>query len=965
MIKLPKLLEEKLKQSPDLMSGVMKTFEAFEPWLEQSGMPFFPGFTDHSPRHINEVLSTASSLISDKSHELLSSADVAVLAIAVLLHDCGMHLTQDGFRALIAQQTPTLISGLQDKPWNQLWNDFLAEATRFSDERLLNIFGDTEPLNISNLDIKNLSERDCLLCGEFVRRHHARLAHEIAIDQVPMTNGNGLKIIGVDKDFCDLAGLIARSHGMSIRSTFLYLDSNYRIPEFREVKIPYLMAVLRISDYIQVQSDRAIRSLLSVKELRSPLSRQEWRNHFSVRDVSTRDIDPEAVFVHAAPADVKTYLRLTNLFKDIQRELDDSWATLGEVYGRLGELSQLGINIRRVKSNLDDSRRFATTVPYIPSKANFSTSGPDLLKLLVGPLYDYDYSIGIRELLQNAVDACKERSDLTKEEDQKVTVEIDVEEGGTGWITITDTGVGMSLETITKYFLVAGASFRNSDAWKRQHTDSHGQIKILRGGRFGVGALAAFLLGEEIHVKTRHMDSDETDGLEFSAKLDDPTIELRKTKTPSGTSIRIWVNNPKVMKHLSPHIHILNEEINQGEIIELSSWNKVDWYAQANPKVIFNWSGFVDVNYTFNNPRKIKVKATYQAKSGLIPLKANKDWNELPNPQPYNRIIWQYPPTKKINDHLIKQPRETIVNGIRIKNNDPYNSRSYLIIPNQEKFEDPGFLVFRPSIAISDPAGICPINLQRSQIAFDRMNVDEKIANEIIKNFIIDIVGSAPKKLTINSYKSYIKTITQDERLGFNSKIIPPIFSTKYGISLVTPRFLEELKIKKVFFVAAENTPKDLSISKMLEEGQALIISPTIFNEQAELTWFRSIFGSREYYWRSSQHGFPLVSHKNEAGFLSKNIWETINTKGRVSQNILKKIDHQSFSDGSVFACASDTEDIQKEVNYNLLDDLSNKISIENGLYIWDIEHINLHRLEKSPFCEFWTETIGSPLLAI
>lgn len=478
MIKLPVLFEKKLSESLTLAADVRKSFDVFEPWLEQSGMPFFPGFTDHSPRHINDVLSTAASLISDASHELLSAADVAVLCMSILLHDCGMHLTQDSFRHLVSDSRVPLVRGFGDLPWNQLWSDFLGEANRFGQDRLIAIFGDATPLRVGDFDIDNLTEKDCLLVGEFVRRHHTRIAHEIAIGGVARKAGVPLELIGFDSEIKDIAGLIARSHGMSIRSTFGYIEDNYHLLQaYRDIKIPYLMAILRIADYVQVKSERAIRTLLSVKELRSPISRQEWKAHFSVKDVSTVHADPEALFVHTAPPDVQTFIKLRDLFKDIQREMDESWATLGELYGRNIGLADLGLTVRRIRSNLDALEKFSKTVPYIPVKANFDSSGPDLLKLLVGPLYSYEYSVGIRELVQNSVDACKERIDVESKVFASdavarvcsITVDVEESEDGTGWISIVDDGIGMTLNTITRYFLIAGASFRNSDVWKKQH----------------------------------------------------------------------------------------------------------------------------------------------------------------------------------------------------------------------------------------------------------------------------------------------------------------------------------------------------------------------------------------------------------------------------------------------------------------------------------------------------------------
>jgi hypothetical protein len=60
--------------------------------------------------------------------------------------------------------------------------------------------------------------RDRVLIGEFIRRHHARLAHEIALVGVPGPTGNAIQLNALPPDLADLAGLIARSHGLGCES---------------------------------------------------------------------------------------------------------------------------------------------------------------------------------------------------------------------------------------------------------------------------------------------------------------------------------------------------------------------------------------------------------------------------------------------------------------------------------------------------------------------------------------------------------------------------------------------------------------------------------------------------------------------------------------------------------------------------------------------------------------------------
>ena len=74
--------------------------------------------------------------------------------------------------------------------------------------------------------------RDRLLVGEFIRRHHPRLAHEIALTGVPGPTSNRIGLENVSPDFAGLAGLIARSHGLPLRGCLKYLSST----DIREYK---------------------------------------------------------------------------------------------------------------------------------------------------------------------------------------------------------------------------------------------------------------------------------------------------------------------------------------------------------------------------------------------------------------------------------------------------------------------------------------------------------------------------------------------------------------------------------------------------------------------------------------------------------------------------------------------------------------------------------------------------------
>ena len=95
-------------------------------------------------------------------------------------------------------------------------------------------------------------------------------------------------------------------------------------------------------------------------------------------------------------------------------------------------------------------------------------------------MYGYDPSFGVRELLQNAIDACIELK--YKIEDLFAPlVEIHLEEkNGNHFFRISDNGKGMNIGEIKNYFLKAGSSFRNSTEWKIDYQTEEEEARVIQ-----------------------------------------------------------------------------------------------------------------------------------------------------------------------------------------------------------------------------------------------------------------------------------------------------------------------------------------------------------------------------------------------------------------------------------------------------------------------------------------------------
>jgi hypothetical protein len=421
------------------------------------------------------------------------------------------------------------VAEFDDKTWSELWTEYIYEAKRFSGKQRLKIFGDENikieaPL-LTNKD--KLNGIDKKLIGEFIRRHHPRIAHEISFVGLI---GKDNKVISFAsnletkyKDYKDLAGLLARSHGIEVRDTFDYLkkfsEEEWSFPY--SIQIVFLMTVIRLADYFQIESSRVSIQALKLKTFSSPVSELEHFKHLSIKFVKQSHIDSEALTVEADPKNSLLYIKLKELFKDIQHELDISWAVLGEVYGRENFEKKPNLKYRRIRSNLERKSKFSSNAHYVSERVVF-TSDEELPKLLIAPLYGDDPSFGVRELLQNSIDACREREieeNKTKNNYHAlIKVTIDKDEENKPFFEIKDNGRGMTLIELKNYFLKAGASFRKSADWQKKFVTDEGQAIVLRSGKFGVGVLAAFLIGEEINVCTKSIYS--SVGYKFKADID-------------------------------------------------------------------------------------------------------------------------------------------------------------------------------------------------------------------------------------------------------------------------------------------------------------------------------------------------------------------------------------------------------------------------------------------------------------
>lgn len=731
-IAIPAFLEEKLKEAK-YHHVVLQTINHFQEWFIDSKMPFFPDYTDHGIEHLQDVLITSTNLIPPTSQDYFTPADAVVLVMAVLFHDSALHLSEAGFQELIQGNYSNNCTQIFDKHnWQQTWKDFLFNARRWDDNKLIDVFGSTkngeplaqvrDPFN----DWDNLTKSDYRLVGEFIRQHHPRIAHEMILFGVPGNNGIAFSVNNdLPKAWRDLIGLVARSHGLPLRACVDYLSTNASWGvdakhEYQDIHAVYIMALLRIGDYVQIQRNRSSELIFSYKKIPSRVSTLEHKVHESVVNITNRTLDPESLRIDANPEEVAVFLRLKEWLAGIQYELDASWAVFGEVYGRLDGLKNLGLTFRRIRSNLDNTLSFAENVSYVPERIHFEASRAELLSLLLSPLYGDDPTYGVRELIQNSVDAVQEFEQFIKdnlnysnslrlEQEADVLIHLSIPDStGLATMTVSDRGIGMTIETIQNYFLKAGASYRRSNYWRNnfETNDAEGRnnSKVMRSGRFGVGGLAAFLIGKEIEVQTRHITAAE--GYTFKTTLNNSLIEVYRIKNlPIGTSIRISVDSDEYKKLLT------NTYFDDRP-------NYWDWYRFSTPTVIREFTNLENIHHRIDSEQHIN------------PLGLNSPWRKLDISLPYD-VYWTF-----------NQAPALTCNGIFINDDSPIKR-----FPNELLERGDGIIldmVQLPNVAIVDYNGKAPINLKRNSYTSPYTPFGAELLESIISEMLTWIFFHGP-----------------------------------------------------------------------------------------------------------------------------------------------------------------------------------------------------------------------------
>ena len=422
---------------------------------------FFPNFTLHNEKHIQNVCNWMIKLLGKEKKKDASIRELAMLVMSACCHDIGM---------AVNDEQKEYLRKLASSEVDQSWQQFFEKHPKFY------------------LELKSTGNVSDEMLRSYVRENHpSRVAEQLKNWSPELT----LELL-LKNELLELC----KSHGFGLST----IDSSSRVVD-PDLDLAFCAILLRLSDILDYDASRAPKRLLEFKGLDNPVSEED-------KTSTTEWIKNRIGSFHLMDGVLLYSAEFSNpgIEHDINGYLDWVDEELKVCRGYLSRhvTKWNGFDLPTMVT------RKTTSMGYETGDFRLTMDQDGVLELLSGEsLYDKP-GVFVRELLQNAIDAVLTRVQLDptfSEKDGRIDVRTwyDPKDYRYAWFSITDNGIGMDKHAIESYFLKVGRSYYCSDEYKSDIVACGGDSTALPISRFGIGILSCFMGGSnnQLEVVTR------------------------------------------------------------------------------------------------------------------------------------------------------------------------------------------------------------------------------------------------------------------------------------------------------------------------------------------------------------------------------------------------------------------------------------------------------------------------------
>ncbi|WP_180230804.1 HD domain-containing protein [Bacillus anthracis] len=458
------LVQHLKDRNAQLYNDFIKVYKKVEPILNTRISQVFQNYTLHNVEHSLRIMGYMEKLLPDITQ--LSDLELSLLIYSALLHDIGM--------AASRQEINQIKDGTLK--YNEI--EYSAILKKFEGNELRA----TEDL---------IRRVHAFRSSEYVKQN---LKDDLIIPNMPSTT------------FEDIVALICQSH----TEDTTWITSNLNV---YGMKGPYVYnaqfcaVILRLADILDFDSQRTPPKLFDVIAPEG-ISNEEWTQHFSIENsdkIKCTQDNYKKIELHGRCNNHYIHRKILSYIGWINEEIENASSLTQDFPAQYKLLFHPKVY------------DFIKSDGYTIADMKFNVNYNQITKMLMGEELYGEKKHGLRELIQNALDACKVKKEILdqkasfEDEEYIPTIKIILDKEANE-VIIKDDGIGMDIGILKKYFLKLGASFYKSDDY------------LLKGysykpiGNYGIGFLACFMLSDTVTVKTNHL---------FSSHL--YTVELNKT----------------------------------------------------------------------------------------------------------------------------------------------------------------------------------------------------------------------------------------------------------------------------------------------------------------------------------------------------------------------------------------------------------------------------------------------------
>jgi len=407
----------------------------------------FPNYTNHDIHHSINIINFMYELIK-KNIDDFNALELALMIYSAMYHDIGMALDDNEIEKIKSNESKYLYK-----------KDFAS-------------------IKNSNNDDENLALQ------EIIRVSHGKIANDLITTKYK----DNFNFLNSSINFAKELGQICEAHtrdkdylnNIKQKDTKGTYDFNAR----------FISVLLRVADILDIDANRTPLELYNAMNLNN-YSDDEWHKNFSISNTKKIFIKNKRKYVklNGECSDIKIHRKLLEYIKWIENELKLAVDTSSE----MEEKYQIDIRTE-VENNIEAN---GYTIPDLKLNMDYHA----VTNLLMGESIYGSKDMGLRELIQNSIDACMVKKEKLDKENPNhnynPTIDINIDEKN-NQVIIEDNGMGMNEHIIKNYFLNVGKSYYKS----KDFLDYKHEYSPI--GNFGIGFLSCFMLSPEVKVITKY-----------------------------------------------------------------------------------------------------------------------------------------------------------------------------------------------------------------------------------------------------------------------------------------------------------------------------------------------------------------------------------------------------------------------------------------------------------------------------